>query len=93
MNPWPSWPPIRLSTGTRTLSKNSSLVSCDFRPTLSSLRPRRKPGVELRSPSASVSTTISDVPLAPSALSVLQTTMMRFAFWPLVMNVLEPLIT
>jgi len=51
------------------------------------LRPRRNPST------SSVSTTISDVPLAPFDGSVLVTTMMRLAFWPLVMKVFEPLMT
>ena len=56
-----------------------------FRPILSRLRPRSKPSA------SSVSTTISEVPLAPCAGSVLATTMIRLASWPLVMKVLEPL--
>src|SRR6266851_200111 len=57
-------PPKRLSASTRTLSKNSSDVSCAFMPIFSRLRPRLKPSVV-------VSTAISDVPLAPSLGSVL----------------------
>ena len=53
-------------------------------PSFFRLRPRRKPST------ASVSTTNSEVPLAPAAGSVFATTMIRFAFWPLVMKVLEP---
>ncbi len=79
-------PPSRWSAGTRTLSKNSSEVSCAFMPIFSRLRPRLKPGVV-------VSTAISEVPLAPSLGSVLATTTTRSASWPLEMKVLDPLIT
>ncbi len=72
------------TVGTRTSSKNSSDVSCASSPTLSRLRPRAKPSA------SSVSTTISEVPLAPALGSVLATTMIRLAVWPLVMKVFWP---
>ena len=84
--PLPSSGPIRLEVGTRTSLKKSSDVSCAFMPIFSRLRPRLKPSVP-------VSTAISDVPLAPSFGSVLATTITRSASWPLLMKVLEPLIT
>ena len=70
--------------GTRTSLKNSSDVSCASNPSLSSLRPRAKPST------SSVSTTISEVPFAPALGSVLATTMIRLAVWPLVMKVFWP---
>ena len=85
--PWPSPSPSRLLVGTRTSLKNSSEVSAASMPSLSRLRPRSKPGA------LSVSTRISEVPRAPWVGSVLQTTMIRLAVWPLVMKVLEPLMT
>ena len=42
---------------------------------------------------SSVSTTNSEMPLAPAFGSVLATTMIRLACWPLVMKVFEPLST
>src|SRR5665811_748365 len=65
--------------------KNNSEVSAESMPSFLSLRPRRKPFA------SSVSTTISEVPLAPALGSVLTTTMTRLACWPLVMKVFEPL--
>ncbi len=82
-NPRPSWSPSRFATGTRTSSKNNSAVSCPFMPTLSSTRPRRM----------SFSTTISEIPWAPCAGSVLATTITRSACTPFVMNVFDPLMT
>ena len=75
--------PSRLVRGTRTPSKASSDVSCALRPTFSRLRPRENP-----SRSASTSTRL--VPCAPPAGSVLATTTIRSADWPLVMKVLRP---
>ena len=57
--PCPSSVPSRFSAGSVTSSKNSSDVSAESRPSFLSLRPRRKPGA------SSVSTTISETPLAP----------------------------
>src|SRR5664279_1362419 len=85
MKPWPS-SPTRLAVGTRTLSKNSSAVSCAFRPILSRLRPRSKP-------SAPRSTAISEKPMAPASGSVLHTTRTKSALMPFVMKVLDPLMT
>ena len=87
MKPWPSPPPMMFSPGTFTSLKNSSEVSFPSMPILCRFRPRWKPSAP------SVSTTISEVPLAPSAGSVLATTMMKFASWPLVMKVLDPFTT
>ncbi|MNR14800.1 hypothetical protein D3C85_1312950 [compost metagenome] len=75
---------MALSSGTFTSLKKSSEVSLASMPILCRLRPRSKPSAP------SVSTTIRLVPLAPSAGSVLATTMMKLASWPLVMKVLEP---
>ena len=50
--------PIRLAAGTRTSVYDSSAVSDDRQPILSSLRVTSKPGVPL-------STTISETPAAP----------------------------
>ena len=47
----------------------------------------------LKAAASSVSTTISEVPLAPRAGSVLATTMTRSASWPLLMKVFCPLMT
>ena len=55
-------------------------------PTFSRRLPREKPGVL-------VSTRNRLMPLAPALLSVLATTITRSASQPLVMKVLEPLIT
>ena len=85
--PWPWSPPRRLAVGTRTSLKNSSEVSAASWPSLSRLRPRSKPSAP------SVSTTSSEVPRAPWAGSVLATTTIRLAVWPLVMKVLLPLMT
>jgi hypothetical protein len=58
-----------------------------LQPTLSSLRPRRKPcglvGLDQQQRDA----------LGAASRSVLQTTMIRLACWPLVMKVLAPLMT
>ncbi|MCY1231747.1 hypothetical protein D9M72_442070 [compost metagenome] len=78
--------PSRLSTGTRTLSKNSSVVSAAGWPTLSSLRPRRNPA-------RSASTMIRLTPLLPALGSVLQATSTMSQFRPLLMKVLLPLMT
>ncbi len=56
--PLPSSPKM-FDVGRRTLSKNSSDVSCAFMPSFSRLRPRLKPA-------RSRSTRMSDVPLAPA---------------------------
>ncbi len=77
--PWPSTPPSRLSTGTRTSSKKSSEVSCAFRPILSSLRPRRKPSALSVSTHQQRHALGAFAALAPVA-GVLQTTMIRLAF-------------
>jgi len=67
-------------------SKKSSAVSCASMPSLSRIRPRRKPS------RSSVSTTKSDLACFPSP-PVSATMIMRFAVPPFVMKVLEPLIT
>ena len=85
--PWPSSVPSSASAGSFASSKNSSDVSAQSMPSFFSFLPRRKPGV------SSVSTTISEVPLAPLVGSVLATTMIRLACWPLVMKVFEPFST
>ena len=58
--PWPSSVPSRFSVGSDTSSKNSSEVSAESMPSFLSLRPRRKPCA------SSVSTTMSEMPLARS---------------------------
>src|SRR6218665_48280 len=83
--PWFSWP-RRLATGTRRLSKNSSAVSAAGWPTLSSLRPRRKPA-------RSASTIIRLTPLAPAAGEVLHTSKTMSQFKPLLMKILLPSMT
>src|SRR5437660_6701068 len=79
--PCPSSLPSRLSAGNFTSSKNNSEVSAESRPSFLSFRPRRKPVA------SSVSTTISDTPFAPAFASVLATTIIKLACWPLVMKV------
>ena len=71
MKPMPS-SPSRFASDTRTFSKNSSAVSDSSCPTLSSLRPRLKPGV----PS---SMTNRVMPLAPLVGSVRVATITRSA--------------
>ncbi|MNE69386.1 hypothetical protein D3C80_1651060 [compost metagenome] len=87
MKPLPSSGPSRLATGTRTSSKNNSEVSWPFWPILSRILPRRKPGRSL------TSRPMIDMPLAPREGSVLHTSSTRSAWKPLVMKVLEPLMT
>src|SRR6201996_7689751 len=75
--------PSTLAAGTRTWSKNSSAVSCDFWPIFSRLRPRVNPGM-------SRSTTSSEKPRWPAVGSVRVTTMTRSALIPEEMKVLDP---
>ena len=78
--------PRRLATGTRTSSKKSSAVSWPWRPSLSRLRPRSKPGIPR-------SMTSSDIPAWRWVGSVLTATITRSALMPLVTKVFEPLTT
>ncbi len=87
MKPCPSSTPSRFVAGTRTPSKNSSAVSCPCWPIFFSTRPRLKPS------SPSVSTTISEMPLAAFSGSVLATMTTRLACRPLEMKVFEPSMT
>src|ERR1700744_328597 len=75
--------PSTLAAGTRTWSKNSSAVSCDFWPILARLRPRLNPAMPR-------STTSRLKPLCPAVGSVRVTTMTRSALMPEEMNVLAP---
>src|SRR5246127_860476 len=72
--------PSRFVTGTRTWSKNSSDVSEERGPSLSRLRPCRKPA---RSPS----TRMRLMPRDPPSGLVRVTTMTRSHIWPLEMKV------
>ena len=83
--PWPSWP-IRFASGTRQSSNTSSEVSDERTPSLSSLRPDRKPGVPR-------STTIAEMPFLPAARSVTVSTTAVSAMPPLVMKFFDPLIS
>ncbi len=78
--------PMMRSSPTRTFSKNSSAVSDSVWPTLSSLRPRLKP-------SSPASIAKSVMPLAPFSGEVRTAVTTRSALKPLVMKVLEPLMT
>ena len=84
-NPVPS-SPSRLSTGTRTSSKNSSAVSWACMPTFSRLRPRSNPSMPR-------SITSSDMPRCRWVGSVFTAVITRSALMPLVMNVFDPLTT
>ena len=88
MKPWPSWVPSRLACGTRSPSKNSSVVSWPFWPIFLSSLPRSKPGV-----SSATSATTRDTPLAPWVGSVLTAMISRSQLRPLEMNVLAPVMT
>ena len=80
----PSWP-IRLRRGTRTLSKNSSAVSLESMPIL---------WIFWRvMPAASMGTMISDLFLCAGPSLVLASRQHQSAFIPLVIHILEPLIT
>ncbi|MDT4822035.1 hypothetical protein FQZ97_552290 [compost metagenome] len=76
--------PSSASAGRRTSLKNSSDVSCAFRPSFFRRLPFSKPGMPR-------STRNRLVPFAPAAGSVLATTITRSACQPLVMKVLLPL--
>ena len=90
IKPLPSAEPSRLALGTRTSEKKTSAVSAAFWPSFSRLRPRVKPP----SPSTcSVSTMISETPLAASLGSVLATRQINSAVMPLERKVFWPLIT
>ena len=85
MKPCPS-SPIRLVSGTRTLSYTNSAVSLDQLPIFSSFLLTEKPGV-------SVGTMISDMPLNDFPGVVRTSRQTQSACTPLVMNSLLPLIT
>ena len=83
--PMPSRP-SRLAAGTRQSSNASSEVSEERTPSLSSLRPARKPFVPR-------STTIAEMPFLPAARSVTAITTAVSAMPPLVMKFFEPFST
>ena len=78
--------PMRFSSGTRTSVKNSSAVSASGWPTLSSTRPGSNPGMPFSTPKRLM-------PRAPASGVVRAATMTRSAVEPLVMKVLDPLMT
>ncbi|CFN70366.1 Uncharacterised protein [Bordetella pertussis] len=79
--------PMRLETGTRTSSKNSSAVSEARSTSLSSLRETLTPGV-------SSGTMMSDLFLCgPPSCEVLHSRQIQSPCTPLVIHIFEPLIT
>ena len=78
--------PMISASVTRTFSKNSSEVSDSSMPTLSSLRPRLKPSLVASMPNRVM-------PFGPFSGSVRAAVMIRSPEKPLVMKVLEPLMT
>ena len=80
----PSWP-MTLRRGTRTLSKNSCAVSLECMP-IFSIFWRVMPG-------ASIGTMISDLFLCAAPSLVLASRQHQSACMPLVIHILEPLMT
>ncbi|MNE79948.1 hypothetical protein D3C80_1764780 [compost metagenome] len=87
LKPWPSFRPMRLAAGTRTLSKNTSQVWAPFWPILTSFLPKLMPGLL-------ASTMKAETPPAPLLAASVRAISVNMPAWgALVMKRLLPLTT